>query len=395
MSETAPGDTVEIELAGPSGRGASAGRLADGRVVFVDGGLPGETVVARLEEVRRRWARGTVVEVVRRSAGRQTPTCATGRAGCGGCDLAHAHLALQHEMKTTVVTDALQRLGRIAELPDLTIRTTTESRYRTTVRAAVVDGRAGYRRRGSHEVIVADECLVAHPLVEQLLREGRWGEANEVVIRVSAATGERLAVVHGDASNVRVPGDVAIATPGDPDPPSVTEVAGGRNWRVSAESFFQAGPDAATALVDAVAAASSGTGGRLVDAYCGIGLFSGTVGGGFDDIVAIERSSSSVADARVNLDGRVTIEAKSGEDWRVRPADVVIADPARAGLGRRAVEVLASTGASRFVLVSCDPGSMGRDAGLLADAGYRIDRVEVVDAFPDTSHVETVLGWSR
>ncbi len=395
MAEIAPGDEVEIELGGASGSGACAGRLDDGRVVFVDGGLPGETVVARIEQVRRRWARGVAIDIRHESPDRRELPCTTGRAGCGGCDLAHARPPLQHEMKLEVVRDSLQRIGRLDRLPDISVRTTADARYRTTLRAAVHEGRAGYRRRVSHEIVVADQCLVAHPLAEELLRSARWGDTTEVVIRVSAASGERLVVVDGDPSDVRVPADVQVAVRGAPHPPAIEEFAAGRTWRVSAESFFQAGPAAATALAEAVASGVAGTSGRLVDAYCGVGLFAGALGADFDDIVAIEKSASSIADARTNLPDGILVEEIAVEDWSPRGADVVVADPARAGLGRRAVEVLAATGAHRFVLVSCDPGSLGRDAGLLADVGYRVDRVELVDAFPDTSHVETVLVMSR
>ncbi len=400
MSEVPATERFELRLDRAGSGGVGVGRDESGRVVFAEGGLPGETVVVELEQRKKRYARGRVVEVVVAAAGRREPPCPTGRSGCGGCDLAHADAGLQTVMKQTVVRDALERIGRVDRVPDIEVSDATGDRYRTTVRAAVRDGRAGYRRRRSHDIVHAEICLVAHPLVEDLLAHGRWGSAAEVTLRASASTGERLAIVDSvSLEGVSVADDVSLCTRrdvGSPSAPAITEYAGGRGWRVSAGSFFQAGPAAASALVAAVGrAVAEHPLGRMVDAYAGIGLFAGTVGTRAEQIVAIERSASSAADARFNLGGEATVIEDAVEFWTPMPADTVIADPARAGLGRKGVEVLERTGAERFVLVSCDPGSLGRDVGLLVEAGFTLDSVEMVDAFADTSHVETVVGLTR
>ena len=176
-------------------------------------------------------------------------------------------------------------------------------------------------------------------------------------------------------------------------------------WRISAESFFQTRPDGADALVDSVKSMvsdlldnSQGEQSTLVDAYCGVGLFAGSLAAGRDNwrVVAAERGRSSVADAKVNLadlDARVV--GTSIERFRVPPAKIVIADPSRAGLGRKAVKVLAAAGAERFVLVSCDPAAAGRDLALLNAEGYRPVESVVVDMFPHTHHVEVVTRLER
>ena len=109
-----------------------------------------------------------------------------------------------------------------------------------------------------------------------------------------------------------------------------------------------------------------------------------------------ESDPSAVADARVNLaDLDAKVVATEVARWRPRPADVVVADPSRSGLGRPGVAALVATGASRLVLVGCDPASMARDTALLAENGYRPASVALVDAFPDTFHVETVTRFDR
>jgi 23S rRNA (uracil1939-C5)-methyltransferase len=137
----------------------------------------------------------------------------------------------------------------------------------------------------------------------------------------------------------------------------------------------------------------------VVDAYAGVGVLAACATEPATRIIAVETSRSAVADARRNLSGR-DAEIVRGEVGGWRPAvdelvDVVIADPARSGLGRPGVGALTRTGAPVVVLVSCDPASLGRDAKLLAVAGYRHDRTEVVDTFPHTTHVEAVTRFVR
>jgi 23S rRNA (uracil1939-C5)-methyltransferase len=181
----------------------------------------------------------------------------------------------------------------------------------------------------------------------------------------------------------------------------IHEDVSGRRWRISAESFFQGRPDGAEALVEAVLAALGDAvrpGAIVADLYSGVGLFAGVLGdrtGG--RVVAVESNRSAVADARINLadlDG-ARIVRSDVRRWGPSAADVVVADPARQGLGAEVVPRIADTGASALALVSCDPGALGRDAGLLAAAGWELTSVRLVDLFPHTAHVEVVTGWIR
>ncbi|MDQ3898172.1 MAG: class I SAM-dependent RNA methyltransferase, partial [Actinomycetota bacterium] len=244
--------------------------------------------------------------------------------------------------------------------------------------------------------VETDACLAAHPLLEELIVAGRYPGAREVLLRVAVATGERLVRVDRGRRKVRVPNGVAVVDKAG----FLHDTVAGRSFRISADSFFQPGPVAAEALVDAVSAALGdvlGRGGLLVDAYAGVGLFASVLGTRRRArVVAVEHNAAAVADARANLaDLDADVVASEVGRWRPRPADAVVADPSRPGLGRPGVDVLAATGAPRLVLVSCDPASLARDAGLLAEAGYELASVVLVDAFPHTFHVETVSRFDR
>ena len=232
-----------------------------------------------------------------------------------------------------------------------------------------------------------------------------------MTLRVGAATGERMAVIHPDRDGVLLPDDVRIVGTDELAAGKrawIHEVVADRRWRISADSFFQTRPDGAAALVDVVRAmaadvldAPTDADGRprtLLDAYSGVGLFAGSLAAGRDGwrVVAVEQSPSSVADARTNLadlDARIVRSAVE----RMRPtrAELVVADPARAGLGRGGAAVLAETRASRIVLVSCDPASAGRDLALLGGLGYDPVEAVVVDLFPHTHHSEVVTRFDR
>ena len=376
--------------------GSGVARATDGRIIFVEGALPGETVTAEILQTDRRWSRAKTVSVVEAAEDRVPVSCSHQLEGCGGCDLLHVAPDAQLRMKQSMVVDQLARAGVSA--PDPALRSLDNDEGRTTVKAAVVGGRAGYRVRSSHDVVVPEACDAVDPAAEQLLVDGRFGEAGEVTIRIGSRTGERMVVVNGSDNGVSVPDDVLVVTVAELRGGRrawIHEEAGGRRWRVSARSFFQNRPAGVDALVDEVTAMVDDLAddGVMVDAYAGIGIFAGTAGVG-RRVYVVERTRDCTADARVNLDGSDALVITAPvENWRPSPAAVVVADPAREGLGARGVAALLRSEPDVFVLVSCDPSSFARDARLLEDAGMGLDRYTVLDMFPGTSHVETVAAF--
>jgi 23S rRNA (uracil1939-C5)-methyltransferase len=418
-----PAEHLELDVRAPANGGAGIARHPDGRVVLVDGALPGERVAAEVHERRRDFLRARVVDVLDASPDRVTPPCPHVSTGCGGCDLQHLAPAVQPALKRAVVLDALRRIGGLVEPVVSVAPALPASAYRTTVRAAVVDGLAGYRGARSHEVVPVSSCLVAHPAVEDLLVGGRFDGCQEVTIRVGAATGERLVVASPSAAGVVLPPEAAASTTvvGDDEltsragrrgraaaaEPHLHEVVAGRRFRISARSFFQARPDGAAALVEQVRRAGGAElagAAHVVDAYAGVGLFAATVVPETARLTAVESNRSSVADARHNLRHRAgrpsagewtAVIGSTVERWRAGAAEVVVADPARRGLGRPAADVLAATGAGVLVLVSCEAAALARDARLLAAHGFRHRWSVLVDLFPHTHHVEVVTRFER
>ena len=378
--------------------GESVARDDNGRVVFVRGALPGETVVAEIVHEKRDWARAHVVDIVEASADRVTPPCASRRAGCGGCGWMHLDVEAQRGAKATIVDEALRRIGGITEPATVLGPAVAAEGYRTTARVvAGPHGAAGFRSERSHDVVAAPACLVLHPVLRELVATIRLDPGVEATVRMSVATGEIAARWDRTKGAVRnLPAEVQRGGAA-----AIREDVAGQRLRVSIGSFFQSGPQASDLLVAAVqrAAPELAGAGVIVDAYAGVGMFAACATSADSYVVAVETSRSAVADAQENLNTR-RHEVVRGEvgGWRAAPdlgAEVVIADPARSGLGAPGCAALTRLDAPVLVLVSCDPGSLGRDAKLLGRAGYVHERSEVVDTFPQTTHIEVVSRFTR
>lgn len=393
---------VEIEGYGHGGLGVA--RL-DGKVHFVEGAIPGDVVTIEVTRDRPRWARATVAEVVAPGPDRRVPPCP--HAGtCGGCDLQHATESAQRRWKRGVVAEQLARLGGVADPPVAeTVVPGPDLGYRNRMDFAVLGGRPALRRRSSHDLVPLEVCLLlAPPLADLFDRLGDLEHASGLTLRAGLATGERLAVVDGpvpaSAADWGVP--ICRATDRGVEPwlgrDHLHEEVAGHRLRITGKAFFQTNTAGAEALVAAVADAVTGRSGTLLDLYAGGGLFAATVGPGFDRVVAVEVDRVAVADLHHNLaDSGAEVHAGRVEDVPLSGSGRVTAvvDPPRRGLGRDGVASVLSASPDRIVHVACDPASLGRDVGLLAEAGYRLASVTPIDLFPQTHHVEAVAVLDR
>jgi 23S rRNA (uracil1939-C5)-methyltransferase len=386
-SPASESELIPVEL---GMRGEGIARDDEGRVFSIPGAIPGERVRVKTMARRRGIVHARVLEILEPSPNRVAPPCPEVANGCGACQWQHISLPAQQSYKREQVAAALglvddagrTRLRRTVTLP--------ATGFRTTVNAAVTNGRAGFRRYRSHRVVPVESCLVAHPLLDELIVHGSYGSASEVLFRCGARTGERLAMPTPLGATIDVPADVRRA--------HIHELAAGHRWRISSGSFFQTRPDGVDALADAVIAAANEMepGGRALDLYSGVGVFAGVLAARGWSVTAVENNRNAVDDARANLR---TLDVSSVRAdvarWRPTPAELVVADPSRAGLGRAGVDTVTATRAQRVVLISCDIASLERDRALLRKAGYSLAYATPIDLFPHTFHVEVVSVFDR
>lgn len=374
--------------------GEGLARLGDGRVVFVPRVIDGEDVSIDVVQKKNDFARATLASVNGPSPFRREPPCPHVRRGCGGCDWQHMSPDHQLRSKAAIVTEAFKRTAKIdVEVPEA-VALPPGSR-RTTIRvAAGADGLPGFRANDSHDIVAIDSCLVAHDSLSALLDRPLFEGAGEATLRVSASTGEIGAWCH--EGRLLTAGNEAIRKG---EKARLVEQVCGHDFQVSMGSFFQSSPAAAELIVDTIAAgldALGVRGGTLVDAYGGIGLFSKCFAEWFDELVLLESSRISCRDAIANLaDCAATVIECNVEHWNASRASVVIADPARAGLGKAGARALLASSASTIVLVSCDAVAAARDAQLIVRNGYSLRFVSALDLFPETHHIEVVSVFVR
>ncbi len=372
---------VEIESLAAGGDGV--GRLADGRVVFVPWTAPGDQVLVRLRETRKRFARGEPVEVLRPGPGRRAPACPV--AGkCGGCAWQHLTHEAQLAAKRRILRDAVERIAGLAPPGETPIHAGPELAYRSRARILGQAGRVGFRRARSHEVCGIRGCPVLVPELDAVL--------GELAKEPPEAEVEWL-VARGDGGEV----SVRARGPGARAAPIVLELGADR-LRVGPGVFFQANAALRLRLAAAVAAACGG-GERALELYAGAGFFTLALARAFAHVTAIESDARAVRDLEHNLTGaavpaRVGVRPLAVEAYLADPRDprpdLVLLDPPRTGLPKGGAEALAALGADRIVYVSCDPATLARDLRVLVARGYRLEGLEAFDLFPQTPHVEAV-----
>lgn len=387
----------------------------EGKAVFVPGSLPGERIVIRVTDDRARWARATLLEVVEPSPDRVAPPLPDPDA-IGGGDLAHAAPDAQRRLKTRVVREQLERLGRVSAPPVADcLPVGPDLRYRTNVRLhAGTDGRLGFHRASSHEVVPVDDLVLATPEV-QAVRDavGDATGAAEVAFRAHASTGTAAAAITPGPGGLDIPDgdfDVVLVQPngsqlalrGDG---VLAETVAGLTYRFDTSSFFQVSAGGAEALVDHVLRAAGPVDGALLwDLYAGVGLLSLPLARAGAEVVAVEGHAAATRWAEHNADDAgldVAVEhapvASFVTDGGTShdPPDVVVLDPPRTGAGAEVIAGLITLAPGAVVYVACDVAALARDTRALIEGGYRLTAVQPLDLFPMTHHVEVVATFTR
>jgi len=395
---------------------------AGGATLLVDGGIPGELVEVGLTFHKGRTWFCRVEGVREGSPDRVAPPCPYVPA-CGGCQIQHIAYPRQLLLKRDVVLDALRRSG--VAVPEPRLHGMPEPwRYRWRGEFHVIPGEGGvgdatlgFNRARSWRKVAIDDCLIHHPSIS-----GALPRLTELVRRAGSPALTVLHVTAGEA------GDELLLRPkpgGGLDRSVVDEMAAslpeparwstdlttlrwrGRSYRVSPESFIQVSWGRLDALYGCVLAALGDvTGRRVVDAYAGIGVLSAVLAAEAREVVCIESNRSAARmgrlNARINEVGDrlryvvAPVESALPEVAGSAPVDALVLDPPRAGCGGRVTGWLALAGPERVVYVSCDPATLARDLHVLVASGpYAVESLDLVDMFPQTHHVESVVALRR
>jgi 23S rRNA (uracil1939-C5)-methyltransferase len=410
-------EAVLIESVAAGGDGV--GRLADGITVFVPRTAPGDRVSLTRIRRSRHHARAAVARVVVPGPGRVEPRCAHFvRDGCGGCQWQHLSAEAQQAAKRRVVGDALRRIGGLAVEDPLLVPSPRAFGYRATitltVRWAPEGPIAGFHRdEAADPVFALERCEIARDEVDALWTALRPALAalprgTDVRLKLRVAPDGALHVVVGGglgAWTTPQPLAAAAAAAGlaatvwwEPTAGAVRRMAGPPADR-GAVAFEQVNPEVAAALRSAVLEVVPPAAGRALDLYAGaaeIGLALAARGWNVDAVEADPGAAARAGEqARRQGSGlRVVADRVERCLGGLLPADLVIANPPRAGLDAAVTALLADRPPARLVYVSCDPATLARDLKRLGAEPARL-ALRCFDMFPQTSHVETLAVLER
>ena len=331
----------------------------DGLTIFVPRAAPGDRVRARVKRVESRFARAEIEAVLAPGPGRREPPCPYyGR--CGGCTWLHLDEPEQSRARVAIVREALQRIARIESLPEIEhVASPAALAYRSRARVAYAGGRVGFRARGSHEVVDVEQCAVLDSATETELAR----------VRARPPRGVGELEIRGYGGRVEV---------------------GGRALAVGPSAFFQANRPLWERW-QALVVEACGHGERACELYCGVGFYTQALSVRFARVVAVERSKAA-RDARSNA--RAEVVEAACEDWAPRELvalapELVLLNPPRTGCHQTVSDAIRAARPKRVVYVSCEASTLARDIARLGP-DFRIARIIVLDALPQTHHVEVV-----
>ncbi len=371
----------------------------DGRVVLAPYVLPGERIRARAEREKPGLVRARALEVLEPAAERVPAPCPV-FTRCGGCHYQHAPYEYQLALKRTILAEELRRLGKIEPPAEIAVVAGEPWGYRNRAQLHTERGRLGYWEARSHKLCAIDQCPIASPKVNEtiralsaMLRDRRWPRFLRSLEIFTDEHQVQLSVIETDQPVARRFFDWCAETI-----PGLVEGAldyRGR-WRVSGNSFFQVNRFLVDRLVETAVECAAGE--TALDLYAGVGLFSLALAGSFRQVTAVESGTAAVRDLRFNAEraalANVSAEQRTVEEYLEkleRAPDFVLLDPPRAGLGKAVVRRLAELRPRQVTIVACDPATLARDLAGLTAAGYGVERMTLVDLFPQTYHLETVV----
>lgn len=418
-----------------------------GKAAFAPFVLTGEKIEAAITEQKPGFARAHAESIIEASPHRVQAACPY-FTQCGGCHYQHAGYEHQLEIKQQILRETLRRTAKLELSVDLQVHPSPPWKYRNRSRLQVQTGpvfKAGYFKMASHELLGIEECPISSPLINKgiakLWRSGNEGRVpkgvseveffanaddSKMLIEVSTTADAKRAEVRSWAEDFgaampEIAGVVVFreTTKGSSKTQEKLVSAGAdhltyqtqkSSYRVSAGSFFQTNRFLTDELVKIVTEGASGE--VAIDLYAGVGLFS-TALCDVRHIFSVESSQTSSADLSYNLSSNgVAVQAtteqylagveKTGRFGKgsvlthhTHKPDLAVVDPPRVGLGERVARLLTTLGAPRVIYVSCDPVTLARDLVILLAGGYRIQQMHLVDLFPQTYHLETVVHLGR
>ncbi|MDR1839496.1 MAG: TRAM domain-containing protein [Treponema sp.] len=385
------GEVLKLHLENIAPGGDALGRI-DGKPVFVETGAPDETVLCRVTEERKTWARAELLEIIEKSPVRIGGTCAF-YGKCGGCNLQHIDYDTQLSAKTAILKDSILRIGGF-QPPDIEVFPSPPWEYRNRMQfhcfrqsAKGEDGmKFGQMGRRSGEITAVSDCPVAESAIRELLKSG--GKALPLPPEKDRFTVFSCGGTFLSEGGIQR-GKINLLE---------KEIA------LDAGVFFQSNIVMLEKLILKLreTAESADRNLPMADLYCGVGTFALFLGEMFPKTFLAEENKTAVSIARENLKGMdAEFFALRDTDWEKtvlrQKASIgfAVADPPRAGLSPKLSAVLAQDGPPVLAYVSCDSSSFARDSKILTNGNYKLKKLFLFDFYPQTAHIESLAVFEK
>ncbi len=396
----------------------------NGKVIFIKGAIPGELVEINITESRKDYTIGEVTRVIEASEFRRRPPCPY-FGDCGGCQLQYVQYERQVTLKEEILRESLHRIGGI-QIDEISSLTDNEFFYRHRVQFKVSqDGKIGFFKEGTREVVAIDRCLVCMEPINDLIARLKGIDLRGV---------KEIHVISGDSLSILIKGDRAphkvfdlLGTPvikedtvqaiidsgvsgiafenGDSiGKDYITLEYEGLRYTVTPWGFFQGHWALNKRVVNLIIEKLSPLEDKkVIDLYSGAGNFSLPIAKWASEVISIEENHYAIEDGKRNamingiknclfIKAPVEYVFKNRKKWKViegRRYDIVILDPPRPGLSSELCKGLLDLNSERIVYVSCNPSTLARDIKRLKEK-YEIESVIMVDFFPNTYHIEAI-----
>ena len=410
-------EIYETDILSLENMGSGVAKI-NGMVVFIPKALVGEKVRIRITEIKKKFARGKIIEILEPSKKRIESKCPYYEE-CGGCNLRHQTLEENLKFKKEKVENALIRIGKINAKVSDTVPSRLENNYRNKASFKVEDNRIGFYGEGTYQLIDIENCMLLDNQINNVLyviREYinryqnnltnitvKYGNADDDILIDIVSTNENdINILNWLNTNIKnlktvIFNDRVVFGNG-----YINQISNGLMFNCSAKSFFQVNSMQAEELYDiAIKEAKLSKKDTVLDLYCGTGTITSIIAGYVKKVIGIEIVKDAIIDANQNtkINNINNIKFICGDAAKEiskidEKIDIIFVDPPRSGVDRKAIAIMKNLNPKKIIYISCNPVTMARDLSYLENM-YEVKKVIPVDMFPNTSHVECVCVLHR
>jgi 23S rRNA (uracil1939-C5)-methyltransferase len=417
---------VQVQIESMAFKGYGVARIG-GKVAFIPYSVTGDRALVEIAKEKKNYLTGRLAKLIEPSPWRVDPPCPYFGL-CGGCQWQHIDYSIHGELKKQILTDVLARLGRLKEIPPVLVTSSPDPYgYRVRVQLKVKGTTIGYYQERSNQLVDIDHCPISHPLVNRiilLLRKEMpsFPPLKGIDINVSPEEGIGVLAIHPISFRQGFKDSLKVFLRNHPMIRgfSITRKGGSQfmgdpflnisiplnrprwekkiRFRASAASFFQVNLKQNQTLIETVLNFSDvKKNATVLDLYAGVGNLTLPLAVEAKEIFGIEENSMAVKDGRFNAEeneisncdfipGRVEDILKH---WEKETPDLIVLDPPRTGC-KAIADQICGLEPERIVYVSCEPTHLSRDLLLFSKNGYHLQKLGLIDMFPQTYHMEVV-----